>query len=404
MLLCSKTPIFTFCNWRPSFEKASTFPSLRALTTKTSLIIIFFLLSGIPGLNAQEETEQLKEVQEEIKSKQAALNQQLQDAQSLEQQLKNAELEIAELSKLLVISSKLIKDNQQEQAELRQQQKTLLNQKKLQQELLGKQIRSAYMRGNHDYTKMLLNQEDAGKFERTLIYYGYLNKAREAQIVTFNELVDELLNVSEKLRKKEDELALENQKQKRQQQNLAKQQDKREQTLVQLKKTISSEASLIEQLQIYEQNLMAAIEAAARAQASQEIELTGIQSLRGQLQAPTQGRMRNLFGKRRQGQVRWKGVLFATSTGVPVTSIHHGKVLFADWIKGFGLMTVIDHGEGYMSLYGYNQALLKQVGDVVESGETIALVGQSGGQSGPALYFEIRHKGKAINPSKWFKK
>jgi septal ring factor EnvC (AmiA/AmiB activator) len=111
--------------------------------------------------------------------------------------------------------------------------------------------------------------------------------------------------------------------------------------------------------------------------------------------------MRKLFGARRQGQVRWKGVLIYGNEGAPVQAVQDAQVLYADWLKGFGLVIALDHGEGYMSLYGHNQALLKEVGETVKKGDTIALVGQSGGQSRPGLYFEIRHKGSPVNPGQW---
>ncbi|WP_394172185.1 murein hydrolase activator EnvC family protein [Thalassotalea litorea] len=101
--------------------------------------------------------------------------------------------------------------------------------------------------------------------------------------------------------------------------------------------------------------------------------------------------------------MRWKGVLMTAPVGQPVYTIHNGTVLFADWLKGYGLVVVVDHGDGYMSLYGHNQTLLKNVGDRVEIGEPIALVGQSGGQNRAGLYFEIRHKGKPVNPKLWCK-
>ena len=150
--------------------------------------------------------------------------------------------------------------------------------------------------------------------------------------------------------------------------------------------------------------MLKAIEEAQQRAQQKPAALAGLAKLKGTLLKPTQGRMRKLFGKRRQGQVRWKGVLFDGNSGSSVRAVHYGKVLFADWLRGFGLVTVIDHGQGYMSLYGHNQALLTQVGDSVDAGQTIALVGQSGGQSSPNLYFEIRHKGLAINPSEWIRR
>lgn len=116
---------------------------------------------------------------------------------------------------------------------------------------------------------------------------------------------------------------------------------------------------------------------------------------------PAKGRLRRLFGRVRQGQVRWKGILFQGEEGSEIKAIQTGRVLFSEWLRGFGLVMIIDHGKGYMSVYGYNQALLKQPGDTVRRGETVALMGQSGGQTRPYLYFEIRRKGIPVNPTAW---
>ena len=129
----------------------------------------------------------------------------------------------------------------------------------------------------------------------------------------------------------------------------------------------------------------------------------GLAKLKGKLLKPADGRVRKLFGTKREGQIRWKGIIVEGNAGSNVIAIHHGKVLYADWLRGFGLVTVLDHGNGYMSLYGHNQALLHQAGDTVAAGEPIALVGQSGGQTSPNLYFEIRYKGDPVNPTQWIK-
>ena len=260
------------------------------------------------------------------------------------------------------------------------------------------------MSGNNDYAKMLLNQEDAGKFERMLLYYRYLNDARSANIANFQQLVSQLLDVTKALKATAVLLREERAQQLQQRANLETKQQDRQRTLSELRTVISSEAAQIEQLQINEQNLVKALEEARRQQETSPSELTGLGQVKGELLKPADGKMRRLFGKRRQGQVRWKGVLINGDLGNPVSAIYHGKVLFADWLRGFGLMVIVDHGNGYMSLYGHNQALLKQVGDFVQAGETIGLLGQSGGQNQPSLYFEIRHKGRAINPSNWLQK
>ena len=129
--------------------------------------------------------------------------------------------------------------------------------------------------------------------------------------------------------------------------------------------------------------------------------MLGLNKSKGKLNWPSKGKLKHTFGQRKHGGIDWKGVLIGAKEGTNVNSINNGQVVFADWLKGFGWVIVVDHGEGFMSLYGHAQTLLKDVGDMVREGETLALVGQSGGQSSSGLYFEIRHKGRAVNPIKW---
>jgi septal ring factor EnvC (AmiA/AmiB activator) len=263
------------------------------------------------------------------------------------------------------------------------------------------------MAGNYDFAKMFFNQDDAGRFERTLTYYQYLNKARQQEIGKFRALVVELEQLNVKLVEKSQRLEGFLVTQKQQSSQLREQQSSRHKKLKQLDKQIESDTARVAQLQQEERSLMTAIEKAeidARNRRKDEDPvLQGLAQSKGKLTRPATGKIQQLFGKRRQGQVRWKGIVINSSEGSPVRAVQDGKVLYADWLKGFGLVTIVDHGEGYMSVYGRNQALLKQAGDPVLQGETIGLVGSSGGQVSPGLYFEIRHKGKALNPKSWLK-
>jgi septal ring factor EnvC (AmiA/AmiB activator) len=269
--------------------------------------------------------------------------------------------------------------------------------------VLAKQIRSAYMTGNYDFAKMLLNQQDAANFERTITYYQYLNKARKSQIDSFNLLVADLQKVNAKLIDNKQELQKLKVDQQQQQQSLKDNLADRESTLVSIQNTIESEEAKIEQLQINEKNLLEALARAQQQVDKQDITLTGLSDLKGRLLMPAKGSLRKMFGRFRQGQIKWKGIVINGTAGDSVIAIHHAKVLYSDWLRGFGLVTVLDHGDGFMSLYGHNQALLKQAGETVQAGEAVALLGQSGGQNRPNLYFEIRHKGKPIDPVRWLK-
>ncbi len=123
---------------------------------------------------------------------------------------------------------------------------------------------------------------------------------------------------------------------------------------------------------------------------------------KGKLPWPASGPFLATYGEpRKQGGLKWNGVLISTAHGTPVRAVSHGRIAFADWLQGYGFITIIDHGEGYMSLYGHNETLIKQAGDWVNSGEVIATSGDSGGQPMPGVYFEIRSRGKPVNPGGW---
>jgi septal ring factor EnvC (AmiA/AmiB activator) len=349
----------------------------------------------------------LATIQEKIKQTQAQLNKKLESSERLQQELKLAELEIAKTATQLNQTDKLLQTTRRETVELESEKLRISTVIKEQQKQLAGQLKSAFMAGNYDFAKMFFNQDDAGRFERTLTYYQYLNKARQQEISKFRALVLELEQLNTKLAEKTQSLESFLVTQKQQSSQLREQQASRHKKLKQLDQQIKSDTAKVNQLQQEERSLINAIEQAEiEAQSrtkDEDIVLVGLAQSKGKLTRPAGGKIQQLFGKRRQGQVRWKGIVINSSEGSPVQAVQDGKVLYADWLKGFGLVTIVDHGEGYMTVYGRNQALLKQPGDPVLQGETIGLVGSSGGQSSPGLYFEIRHKGKALNPQSWLK-
>ncbi|MGS2721819.1 murein hydrolase activator EnvC family protein [Paraglaciecola aestuariivivens] len=351
---------------------------------------------------AQQQSD-LESIQLQIKAKQAQIEKELNKAKKLQQDLKKVELDVALAAKKLNSTKASLKQNRAEQKQLSQQQKGYLNSLEQQKSVLAKQIRSAYMTGNYEFAKMLLNQQDAANFERTITYYQYLNKARKEQIDSFNALILQLQQVNAKLLDNQQQLVKIQAEQVNQQNALQASLTEREATLNQIRSTIESEEAQIAQLQINEKNLAEALARAQQQAKKQNIQLDGLSALKGRLLKPVKGTLRKMFGRFRQGQVKWKGVVIYGTSGDTVVAIHDAKVLYSDWLRGFGLVTVLDHGDGYMSLYGHNQALLKQAGETVQAGEAVALLGQSGGQSRPNLYFEIRHKGVPINPTLWLK-
>jgi len=354
----------------------------------------------------EAQREKLAVLQAELRARQQVLENSKASAQELEEVLKSSELEIAKVARALSDTSKALDNVESEQAELQREQSELKSAIRQQQSLLSSQLKSAFMAGHYDYAKMLFYQDDARTFERVITYYQYVAKARQQEIESFRSNVARLEAVNLELEEKAQALAQLQSDQESQRAVLVTRQSDRKATLKKIQNTIATESQRIASLQADEQALKDAIEAAriAAEKAAREakISLNGLAQLKGKLTSPVDGRIRNLFGNRRQGQVRWKGIIIDGAEGDPVTSIAPGKVLYSDWLRGFGLVSIIDHGKGYMSVYGHNQALLKQAGDEVRQGERIALVGRSGGQEYPNLYFEIRHKGKALNPRAWF--
>ncbi|AZQ12766.1 murein hydrolase activator EnvC family protein [Shewanella khirikhana] len=365
-------------------------------------VIAGFLLLSLP-LQADDlarRQAELKTLQSQIAKQQNALKDTSKQREQLQTLLRKDEEAIAAAAKAITQTRGKLKTVDGKLEGLRVRSKELNALKATQQESLSKQLASAYLAGNHDYTKMLLSQQNPATIERMLAYYQYLNNARIKAINELKHTMDELRqNHADQLDEQEKltQLVAEQQQQAK---RLENEQSQRQATLKELQKTLSSRGAELEQLQIEEASLKRVLEQAVKS-AKASPKLTGLASQRGKLSWPTKGRLTESFGSARSGQIKWKGVLLSAPEGQDIKAISDGKVIYADWLKGFGMVLVLDHGNGYMSLYGHAQALLKGPGDAVKGGDTIALVGRSGGQTQPGLYFEIRHKGQAVDPANY---
>ncbi|WP_405602449.1 MULTISPECIES: murein hydrolase activator EnvC family protein [unclassified Pseudoalteromonas] len=363
--------------------------------------LILASLATAPAVANEDRTKKdLSEVQQALNQSQAEYNEQRKKIAKLQTSLKSHELDIAKNAKALNMAEQAVKKAQQQQKQ-QQQKAQQLDEKHAQfQRILAAQLKSAYMAGGDDYSKMMLNQEDTAKFERTLSYYNYLNKARIKQIEELKVLQQQIAQNQIELAKTEQQLIELHDEQKRRQTALIAAQSDRKANFNNLKAQLSGTKDSINYLKENQQTLISTIEELEK-EKTQKIELLGLNKSKGKLDWPSKGKLQHTFGQRKHGGIDWKGVLIGAVEGANVNSVHNGQVVFADWLKGYGWVIVVDHGEGFMSLYGHAQTLLKDVGDMVREGETLALVGQSGGQANSGLYFEIRHKGRAVNPVKW---
>jgi septal ring factor EnvC (AmiA/AmiB activator) len=268
---------------------------------------------------------------------------------------------------------------------------------------LSAQVRAAYMSGNQEKIKLLLNQRDPATMGRVMTYYSYLNDFRAGNIATVTGRIRELAGLRSEVAAEEARLADLAKTQRDELTALANAQQQRQDLLVALRDKIATEGREIERLAAQEKDLARLI-----------AELTTILSdypitseepfseFRGRLTWPVAGTLIRDFGQPRVGgQLKWNGVVLGASRGEEVRAVYHGRIAFADWLAGMGLLVIVDHGEGYMTLYGYNETILKNAGDWVAPGDVIATVGDSGGQAQAGLYFEIRQDTKPLNPRRW---
>ncbi|MCE9680502.1 peptidoglycan DD-metalloendopeptidase family protein [Shewanella sp. AS1] len=360
------------------------------------------LCGAAQASNLKQRQSELAEIQKQISGQQSSLKDTSRQREKLQKLLKQDEQAIARIAKKVNSTKDALKETDKKLAELASRKVELDKQKGTQQKVLANQLSSAYLAGNHDYTKMLLNQQSPATIERLLAYYQYLNDARMDAIKQLQQTVTELESVEQEQQSQQRRLNALIVDQQQQAKKLNQEQAQRQQTLTQLQLTLSSQGSKLEQLQIEEASLKRVIEQALNAMKDNP-KMEGLSS-RNKLSWPTKGRISSGFGSQRSGEVKWKGVLMSAPEGQAIEAVSAGKVIYADWLRGFGMVMVVDHGKGFMSLYGHAQTLLKSAGDNVNKGETIALVGRSGGQTEPGLYFEIRHKGQAVDPARYCKR
>ncbi len=295
--------------------------------------------------------------------------------------------------------------NEQQQRLIQLQMQAQQQQVALQRErhALIKQIRAAYQMGRQQQVKLLLSQQDTQIFSRMLNYYDYLNRARITGMQTAERTLQQLTQTQRDIVQQQEQLlALQGQQQSTRQ-NLQIAQQRRRQVLAQLDQQLQQQGTKLQHLQADAKQLQTLLDqlqqVLANRAAQQQIE--PFSHKRGQLKWPTQGRILHRFGSRKIGSLRWDGVLMQATAGQAVRASYAGQVVFADWLRGFGLLLIVDHGEGYLSLYGHNQHLLKRVGDQVLVNEPIAQAGKTGGRQNPGLYFAIRHQGRPVDPAEW---
>jgi len=369
----------------------------------TSLLVTLLLLAAADVFAETDPNKQLRLLRERMQRVEAQL--------TLSQRAKTQEQKaLRQLDKKLGVAAKqqwrlsqtLAKKNQRVKA-LKKQQTTLQQAISGQKDLLAEQLRSAHMMGKQQRIKMLLNQQQADRMSRVMQYYAYFNQARVDNVQLLDKDIQQLQELELQLQHEQTELTSLIVAKRKQSDSLAADKKKRKRLLFGLAKKIKSSAQTLVELKDNEKRLTRLL--ASIQQAINDIPVSRQQnkpfiSRKGKLNWPVKGRLWKRFGSARKSG-RYDGVVISASEGSSIRSISHGRVVYADWLRGYGLLIIVDHGADYLSLYAFNESLYKEVGDWVETGESIATVGLSGGQTKAGLYFSIRKKGKPVNPIHW---
>lgn len=348
---------------------------------------------------------ELEQLRSNIRDLQARLDAIRSEHAAMREELRDTERRISGLVKSLKRLASETRAHRRELARLRREQAAEQDRLAEHREVLGAQIRAAYAIGRQEFLKMLLNQEDAAAVGRVLRYYDYFHEARSEQIEKARTTLDRLALVHRRIEAESAALEQKQAAHTREKAALEESYKDRTRVVARLNRDLEQKGEELARMMENERRLEDLLQALHDLLIDVPASPQGHRPFaeqRGKLPWPARGRIETRFGEARGvGRLVWNGVRIRAAEGEDVQAVSHGRVAFADWLRGYGLLIILDHGDGYMSLYGHNQTLHKETGDWVEAGELIAGVGRSGGQSESALYFEIRHNGRPSDPVRW---
>lgn len=363
--------------------------------------------------------QELRELRGRIQALQEELEQAREDRSEVADALKKSERRISDVNRSLRELEQRKRELSRELRQLNQDTRTVQAEIAAQQKLLGELLRERYQQGGSDAVKLLLNGQNPAEVARNLEYYGYIGRARADLIRQHRASLVRLRGLHAQTRQQNDDLTRVQREKEAQRKSLEAEKGERQQVLYRLSEQIRKQRREIDTLVRDEKRLATLIARLAKIvpprqpaapRPGQKVErvadasLAGLDfaRLRGRLALPVAGEIRHKFGQSREGGgPAWKGLFIRARQGQEVRAVGSGQVAFADWLRGFGNLLIIDHGDGYLSLYSNNESLYKQPGETVRAGDVVAAVGATGGQDEPGLYFELRHQGKPFDPLTW---
>ncbi|MCT8679137.1 murein hydrolase activator EnvC [Glaesserella parasuis] len=380
---------------------------------------------AVPTLFTETMAGDLSKIQQKSQALKIKIDEQKKKRDSLQSTLKNQEIEMGKVLNSLKQTEMTLSETRASIKRTEQEIKRLEKQEAVQKEKLKEQLDSAYRSGIHPSVLERLLSEEAKNADRMGAYYEHINQVRIDAIYELRRTQADLKARRDELKEQQKGQQTQLNKQKKQEKDLQKVKNERESTLRSIDKSLAQDQGHLENLKANEEALRNQLvqasneseqqekqdiakleqkkntEESSSATESEKQQVRAGNGLSGKYRMPVSGKIINRFGSTQMGEIKWNGVVIQASAGTPVRAIAGGRVILATWLQGYGEVVVIEHGKGDMSLYGYNQSVNVRKGERVQAGQVIASVGNSGGQSRSALYFEIRRKGVAVNPLKW---
>jgi len=366
------------------------------------------LLLPLQATAAEDEKAKLADLKSAISSLEKQLDKRDKNKNKLVAELKENEIAASASSKKIRHLDQKINTRGAKLVDLGKQQGELKAGIKKQNSAVSEQLATAYKMGSQEPIKLLLNQEDPQQLARLFKYYNYVLDARNKKIAQYIGDIEQLSALQTQVVEETRLLDSAKAELQQDQQQLLANNKRRQTTLQQLNSSLQSDKSKLDKL-LKQRSALEELLKNVRGVVKKMALTTppggqSFASQKGALSWPLKGKVAHSFGRKRSGSLRWDGWLIGAKIGEPVAAVHDGQVIFSNYMRGFGLLIILNHGDGYMSLYAHNEELLKDTGDWVLSSETIARAGDTGGLNQPALYFEIRKEGQPADPKKWLGK
>jgi len=371
------------------------------LLAPAALCLLLYVTASV----ADEHEAQLARVRARLQSLQTELNATKGKRDAVREEINGLERKIGTLLNEQRGTERRLQTEEQRMKTLREQASSARRRLEANRDGLARQVRAQYVAGRQEHLKLLLNQQDPAAAARMLTYYHYLHRARLERISSTRTALTDLSAVEKRVETKQQELLALRETQLSRKTELEASRARRGELLASLDRRVNAQSQELDHLREDQARLTRLVDEikVAYAEVPFPTDIKGaFGTLRGKLPLPAKGRLLARYGDPKAvGNLKWRGLFVGAEEGATVRAVSRGRVAYADWLRGFGLLLILDHGDGYMTLYGHNQSLTKQAGEWVEAGDVVARIGNTGDTPQAGLYFEIRHNGEPRDPLLW---